>query len=231
MKKINLAVVLVVSLFISNKIFSQSIINDKDGFVNVRKEPSKNSTVFDTLRNGHLLYDLEREGNWVAIDYFKNNESFSGYIYKGRSKRIDAFTEIKRKIIKANEVVLGNDTIEISVTKSKFDPKKHQITYSKENKKAMTLIDKKQYYGTDGEVPKTQYEEVKVKIKDTLIVLPKSATENLYQPSLNTIAVHFDYKTKTIYIDSINSDGAGGYVVVWKIKNGKFEDRYVFYGF
>lgn len=231
MKKINLTLIMFVSIFVTNNLFSQSIINDKDGFVNVRKEANKESKLIDTLRNGHLIYDLEREGKWVNIDYFKNNESFSGYIYNDRFKRINEFEEIKRKKINDNEVVLANDSIEISVTQVKFEPKKHKFTYSKENKTAITLIDKKQYYGTDGDAPKTQYEEVKIKIKDKIITLPKSATENLYEPSLNKIVVHYDEINKTIYIDSINSDGAGGYVVVWKIKNGKYVDRYVFYGF
>ncbi|WP_298115139.1 SH3 domain-containing protein [Flavobacterium sp.] len=231
MRKINLYLIILVSIFLTNKSFSQSIINDKDGFVNVRKEANKDSQLIDTLKNGHIIYDLEREGNWVNIDYFKNNESLSGYIYNDRFKRIEKFKEIKRKTISANEVVLGNDSIEIRVTEAKFEPKKHKFTYSKENKKVITLIDKKQYYGTDGEVPKTQYEEIKMKIKDKVIILPKSATENLYEPSINKITVHYDEINKTIYIDSINSDGAGGYVVVWKIKKEKFEDRYIFYGF
>lgn len=230
MKKINLTLIFV-TIFVTSKLFSQSVIKDKDGFVNVRKEANKQSQLIDTLKNGHLIYDLEREGNWVNIDYFKNNESLSGYIYNDRFKRIDEFKEIKREKISGNEVVLGNDSIKIIVTETKFEPKKHKFTYSKENKKAIILIDKKQYYGTDGELPKTEYNEVKVKIKDEIIILPKDATENLYEPSLNNIVVHYDETNKTIYIDSINSDGAGGYVVVWKIKNGKYENRYVFYGF
>lgn len=231
MKKINVVITILVIIIATNKHFSQSIINDKDGFVNVRKEASKVSKVIDTLKKGHLIYDLEREGQWVMIDYYKNNKSFSGYIYNDRFKRIAEFKEIKRKSINTNEVVLSNDSIEIKVTKATFEPKKHHFTYSKENKKVITLIDKKHYYGTDGEVPKTQYEAVQVKINDKLIQLPKSATENLYEPSLQNITVHHDEKSNTIYIDAINSDGAGGYVVVWKIKNGKFDDRYIFYGF
>lgn len=229
--KIKTNLIVFISLVLSNNLFSQAIINDKDGFVNVRLEADKGSKLIDTLRNGHLIFPLERDGNWVSIDYFKKNESFSGFIYSDRIKKIEQYPEIKRKKSPNNEIILKNDSIEISVTEKKFEPKEHKFSYSKENAKSIIRIDKKEYYGTDGEMPKTQYHEIKVKIKNQVISLPKSATENLYEPSLEKIVANYDKENDIIYINSYNSDGAGGYIVVWKIKKGKYEDRLVFYGF
>ena len=231
MKKLYSIILLSASLLVTAKLSAQSVIYDREGYVNVREKADKNSKIIDTLSNGHLIYDMEKEGNWTNIDYFKNNKSFDGYIYTDRIKRIDTFREIKQKKLTETTVILENDSIQITVTEKKFEPKKHSFTYSKENKDQIQLIDRKQYYGTDGELPEFQYDEVKIKIGTQIIVLPKSATENLFQPSLYKVVAHYDKKSKTIYIDSINSDGAGSYIVVWKIKNGKYVDRYIFNGF
>ena len=75
---------------ISNVVFAQAIeggafavINDKDGYVNVRKEKSVHSKVLKKLDNNTLIFVLEYDkayyGNWIYAD----NE---GYIYNDRVK-------------------------------------------------------------------------------------------------------------------------------------------------
>lgn len=212
-------------------LFAQAIINDRDGYVNVRKEANKQSKIIDTLLNGHLVFTMENEGNWVNIDYFRKEEDASGFIYKGSTKQISDYPKFKNRMLLTNKVSLSQDGIEITVTEKKFEATKHKFNYSKENKKVITLIDNKIYYGTDGELPKTQYHNIKVKIKNKVIELPNSATANLYEPSLDKVTVNYDKANDRIFISSYNSDGAGGYIAVWKIEKGKYKERYIFYGF
>ena len=55
-----------------------AVINDKDGYVNVRKEKSVHSKVLKKLDNNTLIsvleYDKAYYGNWIHPDY-------EGYIY------------------------------------------------------------------------------------------------------------------------------------------------------
>ena len=77
----------VLLLLISDIVFAQeeafAVINDKDGYVNVRKEKSVHSKVLKKLDNNTLIfvfeYDKAQEGNWIYAD----NE---GYIYNDRVK-------------------------------------------------------------------------------------------------------------------------------------------------
>lgn len=232
MKKTYIIILAFLSIIVTNKLFSQAVVNDKDGYVNVRSESNMKSKIIDTLHNGHIIFPLEKEGIWREVDYYKNGEILSGYVYDDRTKEIvGSFPEIERKKFNENEIVLGNNSIEILVSQRKFEPKNHTFTYDKKNKTLITLIDNKIYYGKDGGMPSKEYYEIKVKIADKIIQFPKTATENLYEPSLNNILANYDKEQNIIYISSINSDGAGSYIVVWKIKKGKYEGRYVFYGF
>ena len=43
--------------------------------------------------------------------------------------------------------------------------------------------------------------------------------------------VNYDAANDTFYIQTMNSDGAGSYLVVWKVEKGVYKDRLVAYGF
>ena len=80
-------------IFNFNFCFSQfGIINDLDGFVNVRSSAEKGNNISDKLENGFIVYYFEPKGNWVNIDYKKNGKELNGYIYKDRIKYITDFT-------------------------------------------------------------------------------------------------------------------------------------------
>lgn len=57
------------------------------------------------------------------------------------------------------------------------------------------------------------------------------ALEGLYQPSISSAEVNNDKATDTFFIQTTNSDGAGSYLVIWKVEKGKYKDRLVAYGF
>ncbi len=112
-----------------------------------------------------------------------------------------------------------------------FDKSKHKFKYYKEADHQIELIDNKKYWGDDGEMPKREYQSIKIKVGQRIIELPKSALENLYEPSLALTQVNYDKENNIIYIQSMNSDGAGGYEVIWKIEKGIYKERFIAYGF
>ena len=115
--------------------------------------------------------------------------------------------------------------------KKSFEKSKHIFKYDKEEKDQIVLIDNKQYWGTDGEMPKTEYESIKLVVGGKGIVLPKSAFANLYEPNLSMTQVHYDKTNSILYILSENSDAAGSYEVIWKVEKGIYKERFIAYGF
>jgi hypothetical protein len=62
-------------------------------------------------------------------------------------------------------------------------------------------------------------------------MLPKAALQGLFEPAIYSAEVNYDIANDTFYIQTINSDGAGSYLVVWKVEKGVYKDRLVAYGF
>ena len=130
-----------------------------------------------------------------------------------------------------NQITLKKDNIEISLVEGKFDDKKHTFKYVKNYPNQIALIDNKQYWGKDGGMPTTQFEKISIKTEQKNIILPKAALEGLYQPNISTAEVNYDIVNDTFFIQTMNSDGAGSYLVIWKVTNGIYIDRLVAYGF
>lgn len=58
-----------------------AFIDDPDGWVNVRVEPSVSSKVITKIENGYRVEVLEKKGNWYRVKTFIDD---IGYIYGDR---------------------------------------------------------------------------------------------------------------------------------------------------
>ena len=218
---------------ISNVVFAQAIeggafavINDKDGYVNVRKEKSVHSKVLKKLDNNTLIFVLEYDkayyGNWIYAD----NE---GYIYNDRVKWIHNFPQIAKGITKGNTIVFEGKEIQVTLSTEKFDKSKHSFKYHKEYRDVIEKIDGKLFWGTDGNMPKREYKSIEVKIRGKQVSIPQSAYNDLYESYLYTEfnSVHYDKDNDILYIVANNGDGAGAYMVCWQIEKGVYKGRKV----
>nr|WP_315005963.1 hypothetical protein [uncultured Capnocytophaga sp.] len=218
---------------ISNVVFAQvieggafAVINDKDGYVNVRKEKSVHSKVLKKLDNNTLIFVLEYDkayyGNWIYAD----NE---GYIYNDRVKWIEKLPKIAKGITKGNTIVFEGKEIQVVLSTEKFDKSKHSFKYHKEYRDVIEKIDGKPFWGTDGNMPKREYKSIEVKIRGKQVSIPQSAYNDLYESYLYTEfnSVHYDKDNDILYIVALNGDGAGAYMVCWQIEKGVYKGRKV----
>ena len=203
-----------------------AVINDKDGYVNVRKEKSVHSKVLKKLDNNTLIFVLEYDkayyGNWIYAD----NE---GYIYNDRVKWIHNFPQIAKGIAKGNTIVFQGKEIQVVLSTEKFDKSKHSFKYHKEYRDVIEKIDGKLFWGTDGNMPKREYKSIEVKIRGKQVSIPQSAYNDLYESYLYTEfnSVHYDKDNDILYIVANNGDGAGAYMVCWQIEKGVYKGRKV----
>ncbi|GEP97619.1 SH3 domain-containing protein [Chitinophaga cymbidii] len=208
-----------------------AIVSDADGFLNVRADGQQNSKVIDKLENGHLIYCFEKKGNWTNIDYTKAAKELNGYVYQDRYKLIADFPEIPITKESENKIVLKKEDIAITISQSAFDKRKHKFTYIKDYPDQIELIDNQRYWGTDGGMPTRQFEKIEIRTGQKTLELPKSALDGLYEPGIYNAVVNYDKVSDTFYIQMMNSDGAGGYLVLWRVEKGVYKDRLVVYGF
>ena len=202
-----------------------------DGFVNVRSSAEKGNNISDKLENGFIVYCFEPEGNWINIDYKKNGKDLNGYIYRDRIKYISSFENVALKSNLGGKVKMENGNIKIEIAETKFEKEKHKLTFYKNNKTQLDKIDNLQIFGTDGNIPKREYKSIKIEIDNVKIELPKNAIKNLFEPNLESSTVNYDKINDILYISSMNSDGAGGYLIIWIIEKKSYRNRIEAYGF
>lgn len=208
-----------------------AIVNDKDNLLNVRQSGLSSGKIVDKLQNGHLIYCIENMGNWTNIDYKKNDRELNGYVYQDRYRLISSFPAFAISNQTDSSITLKKDTIEVTITQSLFNKKRHKFKYVKDYPTQIELIDNKMYWGTDGGMPKTQFENIRIKIGQKIISIPPKALNGLYEPNIYTAEVNYDLLNDILYIQTLNSDGAGGYSVMWKIEKGNYKERLIVYGF
>lgn len=208
--------------------FKFSEVRDKDGYVNIRNSKEKTDNVIDTLSNGFIVTHFgEVENNWLLVDYLKSGELLSGYIYKNRVKDIDDFKQIFKLRENENFIQFSDEIVDVKIYIKDFEKKRHSFEYFKDNVNQLYKIDGEEIYGTDGNIPKKEYRLMEVEINSKKIIIPKSALKNIYEPNLNLTKVNYDVETETLYIQSLNSDGAGGYAVLWIIKKNEYNRRII----
>ena len=221
---------IVLFLLISDIVFAQeeafAVINDKDGYVNVRKGKSAQSKVLKRLNNKTIVfvynYDKATDGNWIYTDE-------EGYIYNDRVKWIHKFPIIAKGIAKGNTIVFEGKEIQVVLTSGKFDKSKHSFEYFKDSPTGIEVIDDELPYGTDGKMPTTEYRSIEINIHGKRVSLPKDAYSDLYEPTFLTDhnSVYYDKESDILYIVANNNYAERPYKVCWQIEKGVYKGRKV----
>lgn len=219
--------IFILLLITQSAIAQFALIEDKEGFVNVRRSGEYGDNIIDTLRNGDIVFSFELQNDWYPIDYKEKGENRTGFVHKTRLKFISDFAKIPHNSFSDNIVIFMNDSIKLTLTKTEFVPKNNKLDFVKANSsmKEATILEKvngKEVWGTYGAIPKTQYGQVLLELPNKKIILP---SENLFAPNLKYTSLNYDAKTNTIYVSADNSDGAGAYAVLWVIENRKYKQR------
>ena len=132
---------------------SFAIINDKDGFVNVRKDKNINSPVVGKLNNDDIFgYDPHDNSDWIEI-YAQhleneNGQSIDGYIHKSRIFPLSNLKSLKNIKSFKDSCVAINDSLKVTIKSKLFNPKKHKLTYYRSDSNILTKIDDLHIWGT-----------------------------------------------------------------------------------
>jgi hypothetical protein len=217
-------------LFLSCKLLGQvAIIQDKDGYTNVRKDASTKSEIIYKLVDNEVFFhyeaafdsDVDNE-NWVYVMIPRNHFSiitdlekpyYYGYIHRSRLKPLNQLEKIpypqKDKLIFQISKV---DTLE---------------------KKVDNLIDGYAPYGLDIYLHQsTQVNSLKMLWNDKLIPQPNILISDLYNMTFeegeyNSSKHQFEYykNNESTFLVQECADGGGYYQIVWVVKDQKIVQR------
>jgi hypothetical protein len=207
-------------------------IVDKDGFVNMRKDADTKSTVVGKISSDEIVYifdPADENKNWLNADYTdKNGKDISGYIHSSRVKYIESYESIPSTSVSENKAVFNSKNIRVDIESEPFNYKENKRYFSTTDYKDYKVEDKfkgQQIWGTDGTIPQTHYKSISVKIASKTIQIPPKEIENLFNINNESAGCYFDSENETLYINMVNSDGAGGYAVLFKIEKGEYKGK------
>lgn len=204
-----------------------AIINDKDGYMNVRSQPNVKSHIVGKIKEDELFFCLSNEGHydWFLIDA---KDSLSGYVHRSRLKFIGDFPKFTNiKEIK-DTLFIKNGNLTVKIVANHFVKSQHKIL--KDAHGHVVKIDGKRPWGMDGGLPKVGISSIIAFLNDEIIEIPNDELIDLFQPNFSMTEVYKGQKGN-LYITMFNSDGAGGYTVAFAIKDKKYIGRSVFNGF
>lgn len=208
-------------------------IADRDGYVNIRKSADAKSAIAGKVNSGEIIYVYDRDEsskNWLMADYpDKTGNLLSGYVYHSRVRYIESFTPVPRVSANQHKAVFASENIKVEITAEPFKYKENKKYFSSSSREIQTedLYKGKPAWGTDGTIPQTRYRSVTARIGNHTVEIPSTETENLFNINTEFAECYFDAENETLYISMVNSDGAGGYVVLFRIEKGKYKGKTV----
>jgi hypothetical protein len=129
------------------------------------------------------------------------------------------------------------DDVKALIKLSPFEAGKHKLDY---DEKYLIRIDRKTYYGSYGNLPKTYVSKIIVTVGNDSVVIPPAAWFDLYNLNLTYTdkgalrSRNGIYKSKDghrIYLYLFCKDTTGSYEVTWVIQDKKYLRRVLDYGF
>jgi hypothetical protein len=213
---------------------------------NEPSQPATTATVADTVSHANPVETTtqaisESTSELLKVKFFRDSdESRYDTIVHYSHLQHDMFPlatfnypSLTNKTENGNSYTLFNDSISVRITKKPFDPKAHKLSYKKYGKdeqQVLETIDGESFFGTDGEVPTWEISEINIVQNGKSFSFPKGEIKYYYQPNFNLTDVYLTDDGRII-LWMVNSDGAGGYYIVWIWRNGEILQRFVEEGF
>ncbi|MDA4882997.1 SH3 domain-containing protein [Acinetobacter baumannii] len=204
------------------------LIQDKDGYVNVRENSSLSSKVTSKLNNNEIVSCVmdEETNNFCLVNA---SNGATGFVYKNRINNFSGYTSIKLSQYSREKVIYSdkNIIVEVYAKKAISDPKLYKTFKGK-----YKYFNNKKFFGTDSSLPDNnflQLDKIIVKEKDNRIEISRTELEQYFFPKdgidegKNELAdFKIYYLNNNIFIlNTFNNGGAAAYNIVLNIKNGK----------
>lgn len=118
----------------------------------------------------------------------------------------------------------GAHNVKITVKTKPFDPRAHKadiIEY-------LTIIDGKRALGTDGGVPRTEIESIRLVFDGKELSIPKSLFSDCYEPSFEKdfFKLKIGDDGKSVMVFMAGGDAAGSYQIFWVFRSDGKHSRF-----
>lgn len=196
------------------------VVEDADGYTNLRTGADLDAKIVGkVLSGGPVFVDPQPKNGFHAVSLDLEDNLSDRYIHGSRLKPVSGWKAFGPE---ASSGRLKHQGFEAVVTDPAFVASEYQVT---RNADGVVLVNGKFPWGQDGAQPQRVL-KLAVTIDGKKIELPAAATDNLFEPNFETLVLLTpgDPSEHAILMMA-NSDGAGGYYVVWAFEKGVYRGR------
>jgi hypothetical protein len=202
------------------------VVNDPDGYANVRSGSSLQSEVVGKVESGGVVtVESALEGEWARLTSDNAGEP-PRFMHASRLSKINSWLQLASAPADGGkETILREDDFEVRVRRAPFVAAEHRIT---RDDAGLYLVDGKRPWGQDGGLP---HESLALAVTQAgkKVAVPAAATGDLFEPNMDSMVVLTPAKpSEQALVLMLNSDGAGAYGVIWAFERGRYRGRAVF---
>ena len=214
------------------------IINDKDGYSNVREKPDQNSKIIGKIVehqafaiDSYVQDEENKSKDWIAVKFPINidkksnflkfeGEEKTGYIHKSRLVELEKLPKFEKNELNSDKVIHQNKDFEVIIETQAFKKSGHKIT---QTDNGLFLIDGEKafpYYGGDT----TEIKNITVKSKNITYNFPKITFKNLMRTDAKNSVV-YNGNNGEFYIVFNAGDGGDSYNIIFCVKDNRLISR------
>lgn len=203
-------------------VFGQvATIRDPNGWTNVRENPDGQSEVklkvFENEVFWYNLADVESSQEWIEV-YIPLNDYCLGESHLQNT--VGYIHETKLEPLEKLEPYSGSE-FSFSYTIGEFDPSNRNI---RTDGAWVSSIDGRWAWGTDGNMPIHQVNAIQVSMLGKEVQVHPVLFSDIFECD-NEFSVF--RRGDTFFVHQLNSDGSGGYEVVWVFEKNSLKQRLV----
>ena len=176
-------------MMISSCIYADfGLIQDKDGYVNVRELADLSSKVISKQKNGEIVSCVDDILNNFC--FINSSSGVNGYIYNNRINRFDGYNKIKLKKYDVTTALYSNSLYTVEISAKDADLNSKNYSKSLKGSELYSLYKGKAFYGTDGDLPTAnflQLNRIVVKIQEQKIIINSDQLENYFFQKMGSV--------------------------------------------
>ena len=226
----------------SKSLANYGLIQDADGDVNVRDQPSLNGKVIGKLQNQSVIFCLDEESTaqFCHAQYALEGEEGMGFIHKSR---IHFFKDYQKWHLKGHaqlsaEYILGKNKVVVTVQPAKVVAQNFKKTKLKDTESIeLTHYKNKRFRGVDNGLPTAshfyQLSKIEIDYAGKKLLIPLEQVEQFFMPNTPLLKGGLqDFEMAEIYssgknvylIFSLANGGAAQYSLIIHSEDGKLKN-------
>lgn len=198
-----------------------AVIQDKDGYTNVRQEPNGTSKIIHKINDGEVIYIGEQTNHWTEVQFHPTEiGKFSEDLIRRGTVR--GYVHRSRLLLLADMPKYTGSDCSFQMVVAPFSKEGKTLHYEGDDETYLDQINHDPFWGTPGKVPSVEVQALHITAKGKKVEVPKQLLTDIYEVNPE----HDCYKIGNTYVvHQQHGHGAALYEICWVFDEAGLKQR------